>query len=711
MSYDPYADCPCGSGNKIKFCCQDVIPAMQKVARLRENQPTRARQILEDLQGDFPENLWVASSHARLLMELSDYPAAMTCCETYLARDEVDKQSPEINGILALAAFVSDGYESAKRNIHRAFQLSARKEPDLVSRLAGAISMVMLEAESFMSARAHAAIALKLAPPDRRSHYVMQLAQIEGSSRIPYPLRSVHRLVPYTAAVEDKKDFDRAVRLSSLGCWKPAAILLGRLAEKHPEAAELCHNLALCEAWDGNEPAAATALHKAASLYEQETTAVECETLAQLLDIELTEDVNEILVKTYKVDSVSKLLTDLDKEDCFARLVVEFDGTEGGPVAHYHLLNKAFPASKKPEELAPADVPEFIADIRVFDAADDQPARLEITGVEGEGFANADKTLNSAAAERITLDEEADDEPLGVVPIELEALEWNCHFPSDFPATLARDIETRKMETVATDTWPNLKLSALGGKTPNDVKGDASLATKLKAAVFVLDAFYDRNDVMLDIDALRKSLDIEIPPALVPNTDNVTGLSTMSLQRIDFAKLDTDQLVDIARRVLLVRHTRVAYDVLTEVANRDGCVDRVGAERVFSTLVGICREQNLREEAIKWLVAGRDAAQASDKGFRNTLEWDVRELNFRMDDPTDPEIPTLWKKFETEYLPKLPEMRDSLIDFMFEKGLGHMVSEVEAVTAGVDDTVWTPESAADKPEAGGEKKLWIPGQD
>ena len=77
MSYDPYADCPCGSGKKIKFCCQDVIPEMQKVARLRENQPKRAAQILEGLEQNFGANLWVASSHARLLMEQGEYPCLL----------------------------------------------------------------------------------------------------------------------------------------------------------------------------------------------------------------------------------------------------------------------------------------------------------------------------------------------------------------------------------------------------------------------------------------------------------------------------------------------------------------------------------------------------------------------------------------------------------------------------------------------------------
>jgi tetratricopeptide (TPR) repeat protein len=711
MSYDPYADCPCGSGKKIKFCCQDVIPEMQKVARLRENQPTRAAQILEGLEKDFGANLWVASSHARLLMEQGEYSAAKRRCERYLARDGNDEQNPELNAIVALAAFVSDGYESAKRAVHRAFQLSARREPALVTRLAGAISLVMLEAESFMSARAHAAIAVKLSPEDRRSHCVMQLAQIEGSSRIPYPLRSVHRLVDYTAAVEDQKELDRAVRLSSLGCWKPASILLKRLTDKHPDAAELWHNLALCHAWDGNEPAAAEAFHKAASLYKDDEAAVECETLAQLLDLELTEDVNEIVLKSYKIDSVSRLLTSLDKEDLFDRLSIEVPLDGEGPVAQYRLLAKPFPTDKKPEQLTPEDIPEFIADVLVFDATDQRSAQLQITGVEGEGFEQADKTLNKAVSDQITLDKDADDEPLGVVPVELEGLEWNCHFPADFPATIARNIETQKMQAVATDVWPNLKLSGLGGKTPLEAKDDSKLQVALKSSIHVLDAFYDRNNVMLDIETLRGSLGLEAPAPVVPGENNVTGFSTMALQRIKFGDLSDDQLVDIARRVLLVRHTRTAYDALTEVAGRQVCVDRIGAERVFSTLVGICREQNRRDEALKWLTAGRDAAEAADEAFRNILEWDVRELNLRMDDPTDSGIPGLWKKFEEQYFPKLPEIRESMVMFMIEKGLGHLVSEVATVTAGGGEIVWTPDSDDGDADGAGDKKLWVPGQE
>ncbi len=709
MTYDPYADCPCGSGKKIKFCCHAVIADMRKVARLQENQPSRALQILDSLEAAHPANLWVASSHARLLMEQSDFAGAKGRCERFLGL-EGNSRNAELTAIHALASFICDGFEAAKRSIHRAFQLCAKQEPAILTRLAGAIAMVMLEAESFMAARAHAALAVKLAPQEHRSHFVSQLAQLEGSSRIPYPLRSVHRLVPYTAAVEDEPDFQRAVKLASLGCWQPAGILFRRLADKHPAAPELWHNLGLCLAWDGNEPAAAEALHTAARLYtgNDHEAAVECETLAQLLDLELTEDVSEILLKSYRTDSVSRVLTALDAEDLFDRIdISHMQDDEDSPVAQYRLLDRPFPREIAPHDLNPDDVPEFVADILVFDGEGDEPAVVQVTGIEGEGFEQANEQLRSVLGDLIEEYEEGDNEPLGVVPTELADLEWNCHFPADFPATVARNIESRKMESVATDVWPDLPLQALGGKTPREAAGNDELNVALNAAVLVLDAFYDRNNVMLDIDAVRKALQLEPPAALSPGDSSVTAFSTVALQRIPIQDLSDTQLVDVARRAMLVRHTRTAYQVLKAAAQRQPCLEKLGAERVYSALVGICREQNLRDEALSWLAAGRESAAERPDAFQAVIEWDARELNLRLDDPTDSKIPALWERFEELYFPKLPELREAMADVMRQKGLGHLISEVAAVADG-DTSVWTPgDPASDQPA----KKLWVPGQE
>ena len=55
MALDSYSLCICGSGKKLKFCCQDVLPELSRVSTLRENQPEVALELLRSLQKRFPD--------------------------------------------------------------------------------------------------------------------------------------------------------------------------------------------------------------------------------------------------------------------------------------------------------------------------------------------------------------------------------------------------------------------------------------------------------------------------------------------------------------------------------------------------------------------------------------------------------------------------------------------------------------------------------
>src|SRR5689334_9240140 len=59
---DVYQSCPCGSGKKLKFCCQAIITEMQKVADLQQHhQYEMALSVLDGLE---KKNLKEASSRA-----------------------------------------------------------------------------------------------------------------------------------------------------------------------------------------------------------------------------------------------------------------------------------------------------------------------------------------------------------------------------------------------------------------------------------------------------------------------------------------------------------------------------------------------------------------------------------------------------------------------------------------------------------------------
>src|ERR1700722_4701915 len=73
MEFDVYAPCPCGSGKKLKFCCAPIVEDMAKVARLQAaDQSRQAMAILEKLDKSHPQNPWVNTVFAEVLIGLQE---------------------------------------------------------------------------------------------------------------------------------------------------------------------------------------------------------------------------------------------------------------------------------------------------------------------------------------------------------------------------------------------------------------------------------------------------------------------------------------------------------------------------------------------------------------------------------------------------------------------------------------------------------------
>src|SRR4051794_37115605 len=65
---DPYSTCPCGSGQKFKWCCHKVEATAERAQRLFENGQTEtAVQALDDGLRKEPGNAWLLSRKALYL--------------------------------------------------------------------------------------------------------------------------------------------------------------------------------------------------------------------------------------------------------------------------------------------------------------------------------------------------------------------------------------------------------------------------------------------------------------------------------------------------------------------------------------------------------------------------------------------------------------------------------------------------------------------
>ena len=712
MSVDIYSPCPCGSGKKLKFCCHAIADEMDRIIRLVEgNQPRVALQQLEVLAKKHPENPWIGTTRGMLLLDLNEGATARDILKVLLE----DHPENDLAIVLYAAAMIqAEGFDNAKRAIHRAFQRSAKKLPALVGDIASSMASMHAARSHMMAAREHLALALRLAPEDKRQKLFVQLLELDGADEIPYPLRGSHLLPTITGSDELQKEVRKGQKYAAVGCWSIAADVFTALANATPERPELWHSAGLCRAWDGDEKNSAEALHRAARQYTDLGIAVECETLAQLLDEKTTSDVVDQCVYQAKIHSVARLLTALDAHPQIPRLKMPPDSGEV-EVASYLVLDTDGNAADYTEQ-ALEKFPRVLSQISVFDdeSKEGRVPFLTVAGLRGAGLDAAQALLTSVAGEFIEWSTDTPQPQIsGSVPTESQILDFQWYLADRVPLMRRRELFTQFWTQIVNEKWPNQPLRALGGKTPLQASTDETLRVPLLGAIYALDAAAQRREKGLGLKRLLARLEIApLPPLSVTDETNLGGLSIMQLHRLVIDKLSDPQMVTVVNRSMLIRHDETLYEVLKAAADRKECSDQFDLPRIFRTLCDICTGEGRRDEALMWIERGRNLPVPEGKtAFQHAWAWDMVELGTRIEEPNDPQLKVLLNRFVTYYAPKVPQVRPHIEQMLQSYGIPSPWESLDFVLSGgatPSGPIWSPGSA--EPVAAGGSKLWLPGQ-
>jgi hypothetical protein len=550
---------------------------------------------------------------------------------------------------------------------------------------------------------------MRLAPEKDKEEVFSRLMEFDNNEQIAYPLRSTHQLVEFTGPDEAAKPARQAMMLAAAGCFESAARLYLRITEEHPQSWILWQNAGFCRAWAGDDSSAAESLRQAVSHVEDVETAVELETIAQLLELSSDKNAVEVECWEYRISSVSKVLTVLEQQNRFSQVELNLDPEKLPPeqilpAAVFELLDR--PPGEARDDIA--SLPRIIGELTIFDANPDQeqPAKALLTSLNGEEFdqlrALCDEAIASEATESAKSEAAGEFESLSK---DLLAMRMNWHFSAETKPAERRNLIGQCWRHLIDEVWPNTKLTGLGDKSPKEAAGEAELKVPLLAAAYVLDAYCEEHDCVLDLDSLCAQLQIEpLPPMKVEETTSLNACSAMQLSRLPISDLDDDQLSATFNRALLIRHSRFLQGVLVEIVNRPACAQRVDLDRVYNTLSDICYKQFRRDEAFDWLRKARERAETQENSFELRLRCDLRELTLRIEDPEDPELQKLLQRFSTYYLPKLPQLRENLDGLLAAHGIeppwdAAPFGAAEAATANASG-IWTPESGA--PETSGQ---------
>ncbi|NQV25168.1 MAG: tetratricopeptide repeat protein [Rhodopirellula sp.] len=715
---DVYALCPCGSGKKVKFCCHAVLGEMDKVARLHETkQSQQALAVLEKLAEKYPEAPIVAITRAQLLMEERRFDEAALTMRAFLQNHP---DSSHGIGLLAYARFMDVGFQEAKPEIHRAFQICPQSSPDVIGSLASQIADDVFYSSS-MSAREHLGLALRLTrDQEERQALFQELMRVDGSAEIPFPLRGVHSLEELDVPEDCEKDVRTATRLSALGCWEIAAKLFDKLNKNMPDNWALWKNIGLCRAWDANNSGAAEALRKASELAPTHEIAVECETIAQLLELSDVEEQTPVKAARYKLSSTSMALSKLDDCDRTVRLPATKDQAGANPqvVGRYLLID--FPAPPDDEEVRDDNVPTVQAEVSVFDlnTQDGAVGILSVIGSDGDARNEAMLVIEDQLKDLIVNPEEDEnhesDAPLYSESLvrsvlnELTQSQERKYYGTRLDLIQRREIAREEGRDFIENKWCNTRLNRLGCKTPLEAANDPELKVKRAAALHVLESISDVAMLYSDAAKLRKTLNIdEEAPFNVTEDTQLNSMSVLESHRLPISDLTDDQLGHIVHRALLIRHVPFAYKVLTEVAKRG--VDRIqgiDASMFQWTIAQVCRELGHHDEALKWLKEGRDEVEKGDN-FEEKFQWAMREFQFRIENRSDPALPELIDHLWNFYGKKLPGIRAALEPALKELGIPIPGETASGLVLPDGSEAHATAGAASNE---GDSKLWLPGQ-
>lgn len=716
MAMDVYQPCPCGSGKKLKFCCQEIGGEMEKVLKLQQNNQNRAAlQALNRLEKSHPGNAWVATTRASTLMGEEQFAEARD-----ILHPLIESNPDHAYGLIlyATAAFAADGYDASKAIIHRAFQRCIGTRPKMIGDLAFGIARWMHAYRRYMATRAHLALTMRLAQTEEMQEEVfVNLLDLDGDTEIPYPLRSVHPLAEYAPEDENRRtEAEKAERLCNIGCWGPAGRIYARLAEQDPDNPDLWQNVGLCRAWDGNERGAAEALHRSATLQDDHELAVECETMAQLLDQQTAPDRIPVSTKRYRVESVSQLLQRLGKNDRVRKITLPPPQNEDEvqPSGSFEILDRPLSDDVDPQAPTREGLPEVIGHLGIFEDLDSSLGPIAfLTAFEGDHLQRSRELFEEVAGEQVESVELPGDEreqpPRKAVPREFYGFYWRWAFPKRTPGVVRMRLEAEQWDHLLDEVWPETPLPALDGQSPSQAADDPDMKVRLTAALYVLDSLCERLRYSVDLDRLCERFNVApLPPLPVTEDLSVSALSPLQLHRVQVAELNDNQLFHALNRALLIQHSRFQYDVLTEALRRPACTEKMDMEQAYGALVDLCQKRHRRDEALDWVARARDYVQTQDESFERSVQWALREMMIRLMDPDDPELKPLLSRIHERYLRKVPQLRDSVSQLIRLHGITPPWESGEVVT-GTGGGLWTP-SKPSEPQEGG-KKLWIPGQD
>lgn len=726
MAVDPYSPCPCGSGQKFKWCCQKVEAHAERADRLAQNgQLDSAIEVLEEGLKKEKDNAWLLTRKAIYQLRQHKADAAKTTLERVLAKQ------PKHLGALALftrLVLEIDGPEAGAAQYQKALS-AAPEERGLMGNLARLVGVSLSEAGHFAAALKHLELGRTLSPEGAPGFEV--IAYIRRNPVISPWLKNPYRLStpPGNLAGTARERFEDALHRAESGLWASAASGFELLCADKVAGTDAERNLGLCRLWMADDAGAVKALRRYIARVGPTTDAVDLEALCQLIAPPGPDDVVEHVQLIWPLrdgDGLLKILRDDPLVHPLGEGPIDSEDPESPEVEQFGLLDR------KPIE--------FRADLRVDEVPRFQARVLvgkEIVALETYDDGRLDgqiERFRSLAGSTIS-PAHPRTKVLGKVTRTALALSWDWLVPENDDQEVVERMNRQEGARLVRENWPNTPAPFLGGKTPLRAAEAGGFEVPLRASVLLLEATHEEWGKDLDFNALRTSLRIASEPPVDAEKTDLAQLHLARLDRLEVDGLSDERLVEVYRRGAAYGLFGVLERAARALLDRPGCWEaaRISSMQIHADLASLAAAEGRGQEALDWIRRGREA-EPDTKRAANAYSWDLLELKLRarVEHPEKwvPELAVMLERFTED-----SAANEALLTTMIQMGLIAMMPHPEkpgeylmdprvlqsllaqygprVTTAsgqlGVAATrgqLWTPGSSA---AGGGSGGIWTPG--
>jgi tetratricopeptide (TPR) repeat protein len=621
---DAYSPCPCGSGQKYKWCCQKVEAYAERAQRLVENgQLESALQPLDEGLAKVPANPWLSSRKALVQLQLDQFDSAKVTL-----RELIQKHPDNLLGSVLLTRVVlqTEGPAEGAAQFQQALSARPAGQRAELAPVASLVGSALGQAGSYAAALKHLELAGKLAAEELKQGASMIRSLRTNPAISPWE-KNPYRLwpAPEQATEPFRESFQRALGWANEGLWSAAASAFELLAAGSGPGAIADRNRGLCCLWIADHQGAVAALRRYISRTGPTLDAVELECLCQKIDRSAPFDQVEFVHLSWPIRNRDGLLAAFRGSQTMNEgppRPLDPNDSEGREVERFFLLDR--PRIEARSGLKPEDIPLVLGEVLfnndtvILETYDD--GRLDrlvdrFTAMAGSSIPPAHPRTKIIGKEQRHL--------LG--------LSWRWQLPEGLADDEAERLNNEQIAHIVRDLWPETCHPALRWRTPTRAVRAGDSAIPLRAAVFQLEETAEGWVDQIDWNAFRAKLNLEPEPPIDPDRVDIDELPLSRLTRIPLDRIDDDRILALYRRARDWGARAVVGRLARLIDARPALMvkGKIDPTILYGELALEAASRRDRAEAKRWLARGIEADPPL-KRSANALTWEMIDLQVQM---------------------------------------------------------------------------------